>query len=131
MTYGAHMLFHFLISIHAPVKGATGHGACVMRTFWLNFNPRTREGCDQPVQRQYVWNLLISIHAPVKGATHQAGAVYFLVVYFNPRTREGCDSSCISANSSALNFNPRTREGCDPAWLYTCWSLTAFQSTHP
>ena len=37
--------FHGIISIHAPVKGAT-----VINAKWpaavFNFNPRTREGCD-------------------------------------------------------------------------------------
>ena len=55
------------ISIHAPVKGATG-------SWWLGFrptnyfNPRTREGCDL-FYSMSLQNLSISIHAPVKGAT--------------------------------------------------------------
>ena len=56
-----------MVSIHAPVKGATAaelgialKGQC--------FNSRTRKGCDKngalpPRQRA------VSIHAPVKGAT--------------------------------------------------------------
>jgi len=55
------------ISIHAPVKGATGTGTgtAVVDT---DFNPRTREGCDGcRVHRHLVKH--ISIHAPVKGAT--------------------------------------------------------------
>ena len=34
-----------LISIHAPVKGATLQPAKAIYA-WHNFNPRTREGCD-------------------------------------------------------------------------------------
>ena len=46
--------------------------------FWLDFNPRTREGCDK------VSFLLFGCHPD-----------------FNPRTREGCDSyapSLVNAN---------------------------------
>ena len=61
----------FDISIHAPVKGATLYSLISMNTD-RNFNPRSREGSDvllspfPTVQR-------ISIHAPVKGATVQVG----------------------------------------------------------
>ena len=57
------------ISIHAPVKGAT-------RDLYLNirrksnFNPRTREGCDYLTAFPYTAHCKISIHAPVKGATY-------------------------------------------------------------
>ena len=56
-----------LISIHAPVKGAT-----IMRTLGrpiiCNFNPRSREGSDLFPILRFAKNS-ISIHAPVKGAT--------------------------------------------------------------
>ena len=57
-----------VISIHAPVKGATP----VRRRFLYSgphFNPRTREGCDRPSDLQNVQ-----------------------LQHFNPRTREGCDA---------------------------------------
>ena len=77
------------ISIHAPVWGATGNGydeyefiaisihapvwgATILVTsfvfLYLNFNPRTRMGCDSYSQRATCGSL-----------------------YFNPRTRMGCD----------------------------------------
>ena len=80
------------ISIHAPVKGATRHVCAVFTDCrfqsthpWrvrlllyvlfmlviLNFNPRTREGCD-----------------PANGKAASAARRNF-----NPRTREGCDDS--------------------------------------
>ena len=55
------------ISIHAPARGATGH-KCPAKEIKMNFNPRTREGCDPP-----------SSQTPRTPS------------YFNPRTREGCD----------------------------------------
>ena len=63
-----HLLFMFLISIHAPVKGATQPPAVIP--------PCT---------------LFISIHAPVKGATTVRSKGILPSTDFNPRTREGCD----------------------------------------
>ena len=84
----------------------------------INFNPRTREGCDRQADT-FAGNILmpakISIHAPARGATYLTldidkiaslisihaparGATrsYYEIIYdkprdFNPRTREGCD----------------------------------------
>ena len=56
-----------IISIHAPVKGATRFGIAQARD-------------DK-----------ISIHAPVKGATRYRNRQYCQSRDFNPRTREGCD----------------------------------------
>ena len=101
------------ISIHAPAKGATvcssGFKALIFSfqsthprrvrpsilhlqgNYNTNFNPRTREGCDNV----FAWSILrmtfISIHAPAKGATSIHWVINFLPVHFNPRTREGCD----------------------------------------
>ena len=41
----------------------------------MNFNPRTREGCDRGTIFGNSGGVMISIHAPVKGAT---GAVKFM-----------------------------------------------------
>ena len=59
-----------VISIHAPVKGATNPE--------LTFPESTFE---------------ISIHAPVKGATRAHLDPLSAENHFNPRTREGCDNS--------------------------------------
>ena len=57
----------YLISIHAPVKGAT-LGVC------------------------YIFNrTIISIHAPVKGATLGVARGRIAMWDFNPRSREGSD----------------------------------------
>ena len=60
----------YLISIHAPVKGATllGYEERAQRR---DFNPRTREGCDDNDFDLATRMQAISIHAPVKGATVQ------------------------------------------------------------
>ena len=59
---------HDLISIHAPVKGATVLPLSVLSWSISYFNPRTREGCDPA-------SLLLRL----------------ILHHFNPRTREGCD----------------------------------------
>ena len=56
-----------LISIHAPVKGATWCPASASRPSSY-FNPRSREGSDPRDPIAEYWRG-ISIHAPVKGAT--------------------------------------------------------------
>ena len=56
-----------MVSIHAPVKGAT-----------LDF-----------IEFDFV--LIVSIHAPVKGATRRLERDCRKYRCFNPRTREGCD----------------------------------------
>ena len=77
------------ISIHAPVKGATG----------LDASGR------QP--------LGISIHAPVKGATAAPGPDCRRSRYFNPRSREGSDF-CLRLPARLWGyFNPRSRKGSD------------------
>ena len=78
-----------LISIHAPVKGAT------------EILPRTGEG-----ER-------ISIHAPVKGATIATNHFNPTPWHFNPRSREGSDRSATIPMASRDDFNPRSREGSD------------------
>ena len=60
--------FWIIVSIHAPVKGATFKSFFQM--VWpSSFNPRTREGCDGRAVSPDFSLLPVSIHAPVKGAT--------------------------------------------------------------
>ena len=80
----------FLISIHAPAKGAT---SCVIRFVYCKryFNPRSREGSD------------------VRHCEGYAGGTYF-----NPRSREGSDLCKPVYLHREVYFNPRSREGSDP-----------------
>ncbi len=57
-----------VISIHAPVKGAT-YCKVILCAVFHYFNPRTREGCDVASAKKVLTHNMISIHAPVKGAT--------------------------------------------------------------
>ena len=59
-----------IISIHAPVKGAT-HPQASPHSFPAHFNPRSRERSDSAIMGTAKTSD-ISIHAPVKGATCDA-----------------------------------------------------------
>ena len=82
--------FKYIISIHTPAKGATGGSAIFVSntndfnphtregcddvydrdTYGLyDFNPHTREGCDLNIHKRDPLFSLISIHTPAKGAT--------------------------------------------------------------
>ena len=61
----AHLLV--VVSIHAPVKGATRRRRTRRRPS-PRFNPRPREGGDVSILL-YSQRAIVSIHAPVKGAT--------------------------------------------------------------
>ena len=78
-----------VLSIHAPVKGATMFGMPGI----------AKED--------------LSIHAPVKGATSITYGDVSTLLTFNPRTREGCDGYPYNQFHIRQSFNPRTREGCD------------------
>ena len=86
----------YKISIHAPARGATAqiisllpeflfqstHPRGVRRYgrksnfFFRNFNPRTREGCDD-IRFLDTAQIKISIHAPARGATLISSCISF------------------------------------------------------
>ena len=97
----------WIISIHAPVKGATVLTLPYLYVKYY-FNPRTREGCD-----------------------FQKCFTRWIIIYFNPRTREGCDNNYFKPIDLIRYFNPRTREGCDNRKDGRKDKENIFQSTHP
>ena len=124
-----------MISIHAPVKGATYVLQQDLKILLSYFNPRPREGSDSPKVVANFFNsyfnprpregsdlltvvkslllTLISIHAPVKGATLLAWKCSVVKLDFNPRPREGSDRHFVKVHHKRINFNPRPREGSD------------------
>ena len=107
------------ISIHAPVLGATPREWHSIVTH-VDFNPRTRAGCDAVFFGHRSAVDCISIHAPVLGATSDDIFSRISPNYFNPRTRAGCDSKVTATCRASLYFNPRTRAGCDKNVEKTC-----------
>ncbi len=119
----------------------------------MNFNPRTREGCDLTTIEFESELDLISIHAPARGATVGAFRTIFSgVISIHAPARGATDGYLTSLMQVAIsihapargathfstsylrpgkNFNPRTREGCDgPGFGFSVLQLL-FQSTHP
>ena len=81
---------HAMISIHAPVKGATCPPCRIQEYLEISIHAPVK-GATLP-RFQTVQSVAISIHAPVKGATRcwrisRAGSRNF-----NPRSREGSDA---------------------------------------
>ena len=123
-----------MVSIHAPLKGATFAAAYCLHTL-ARFNSRTPEGCDDSSSDE-TRDICVSIHAPLKGATatnfpsHPAADVsihaplkgatnrrrqriHKSICCFNSRTPEGCDVVKRKIKVERDGFNSRTPEGCD------------------
>ena len=63
------------------------------RTVSTYFNPRSHEGSDGMMTRDYDFSALISILAPTRGATSRSTVISSSFFYFNPRSHEGSDST--------------------------------------
>ena len=97
-----------MISIHAPVKGATKPLA-VSTAIVCDFNPRTREGCDYT------------------GRTEQLRCQHF-----NPRTREGCDCCPVVRCMPFVQISIHAPvKGATFFGASTAFTASIFQSTHP
>ena len=101
------ILQKFMISIHAPAKGAT------------------------PLDEKLGLVPKISIHAPAKGATTLPEASWILRRNFNPRSREGSDSIRLGklANKQIFQSTLPRRERHFLSARH--WNLITFQSTLP
>ena len=143
----------FLVSIHAPLRGATSlpkaHSADTM-----SFNPRTPAGCDplcycpQGVAIAFQSTHPCGVRRPLNPPPAQADTG------FNPRTPAGCDRGKQKSRllrawfqsthpcgvrptirafiaPAQLSFNPRTPAGCDAIILLPRPPARTFQSTHP
>ena len=93
------------------MKGATGKSGWFEKPN-TDFNPRTREGCDQKWYN-IVIHLDISIHAPVKGATMSNSSQSEPKDISIHAPVKGATLANLDIKRIKGNFNPRTREGCD------------------
>ena len=135
-----------IISIHAPVKGATETKGEAIQSFAISIHaPVKGATLDGDFKTVCAY---ISIHAPVKGATMLLMSSWCSWIYFNPRPREGSDlitqtnpyliflfqstppwrerQKVIKNNKKILNFNPRPREGSDRDFLVTWFMMINF-----
>ena len=131
------------ISIHAPARGATRQAREHIAQA-RNFNPRSREGSDIFLSKDFVDNLKFQSTLPRGERREHRHRKGFGDRNFNPRSREGSDkptlgsefkSYTISIHAPArgattvflihkisnINFNPRSREGSDPISPYTIY----------
>jgi len=118
-----------LVSIHAPVKGATLITLILLLLYAAGFNPRAREGRDIASWRHADLHA-VSIHAPVKGATRGLKP-HARPERFNPRAREGRDPPARTLHPQPRCFNPRAREGRDSLGPQKGTKVVVFQSTRP
>ena len=90
------------ISIHAPVKGATGLFRCLMHPDVISIHAPVKGATLECLIQLGI--LGISIHAPVKGATRGVPAGARTRHDFNPRSREGSDGPDMSRNRRSARF---------------------------
>ena len=57
----------------------------------MSFNPRARDGREQPIVQKQLWRM-VSIHAPVMDANNCCAALAALTC-FNPRARDGREAN--------------------------------------
>jgi len=79
----------------------------------FNFNPRTREGCDEHRERRRHDPEQISTHAPAKGATRTTDRSRHVGHISTHAPAKGATPAGRNVTGTASYFNPRTREGCD------------------
>ena len=86
---------------------------CALLVSAGDFNPRSREGSDNPVRA--TTNSLELFQSTLPRRERRANLQHLcLVLHFNPRSREGSDNQVLPRVPDGNNFNPRSREGSDP-----------------
>ena len=141
----------FIVSIHAPTRGATDAGEHGRAVLSVSIHAPTRGATKflfNDISHRYV-----SIHAPTRGATSNRFQSTFSGLSFNPRTHSGCDYTSGEPKRYAILFqsthplgvrrksgkirspkkcfNPRTHSGCDIVSVHVFIFIFQFQSTHP
>ena len=98
------------ISIHAPAWGATA-SALIAGHCTIDFNPRSRMGCDDYAEAIRLGIVNISIHAPRMGSDAPPHRCYRIPRYFNPRSPHGERHPLLPRNRPYEHFNPRSPHG--------------------
>ena len=105
------LAFLAVISIHAPARGATTPRRSA-RPVTTHFNPRSREGSDEPVLE--TTDIIPEFQSTLPRGERQASTrVNVIQQNFNPRSREGSDPRMLNSYLLWQDFNPRSREGSD------------------
>ena len=106
----------YLVSIHAPARGATGSGGCPLLRPNC-FNPRAREGRDSDLRWHSAIGDWVSIHAPARGATMEGSIDSVLANKFQSTRPRGARPGRTLPQIRSSCFNPRAREGRDAVVL--------------
>ncbi len=81
----------YVISIHAPARGATGHRYVYLYGYTISIHAPAR-GATRST-REYRTAMAISIHAPARGATDAGQLLGADISDFYPRSRKGSDNA--------------------------------------
>ena len=121
----------FLISIHAPTRGATWLVyVIIISPLDISIHAPTR-GATPYLLTSLICQY-ISIHAPTRGATHVDFYDVDLPIEFQSTHPRGVRQRTSKTDGDKLiNFNPRTHEGCDITLTLGSTTDSVFQSTHP
>ena len=123
------MLKDWLISIHAPTRGATA--VTTTKETDPVFQSTLPRGERRDVIYGDVKEIQISIHAPTRGATNDSGHFSFKNGISIHAPTRGATLKDISIFINTLDFNPRSHEGSDAAESAGATTLQLFQSTLP
>ena len=123
------MLKDWLISIHAPTRGATA--VTTTKETDPVFQSTLPRGERRDVIYGDVKEIQISIHAPTRGATNDSGHFSFKNGISIHAPTRGATLKDISIFINTLDFNPRSHEGSDAAESAGAATLQLFQSTLP
>ena len=88
-TRDGSLAFSQIISIHAPVRGATTDSCYYSVFIQISIHAPVRGATSVNWQRSLF--KIISIHAPVRGATYDVWQHYYTLKDFNSRSRAGSD----------------------------------------
>ena len=117
----------FLISIHAPPRGATGTGRITSLTrMYFNSRPSAR---GDVLSRGFTKSMIISIHAPPRGATGHLPSRIPRRFYFNSRPSARGDARWITIKKTRRNFNSRPSARGDSIGQTKTFGIFLFQFT--
>ena len=123
------MLKDWLISIHAPTRGATA--VTTTKETDPVFQSTLPRGERRDVIYGDVKEIQISIHAPTRGATNDSGHFSFKNGISIHAPTRGATLIDLFIRVFLDNFNPRSHEGSDGIHFVTPVVTVLFQSTLP
>ena len=118
-----------LVSIHAPVRGATNPALCQRCRIAVSIHAPVRGATNS--QPLFLCRYTVSIHAPVRGATWHFQRPVDGFIEFQSTRPCGARQHSVSGFYEQYCFNPRARAGRDARVTSGGTGLAKFQSTRP